>query len=809
MPVTYQPYKSMFVDFKSPEISQMLNQRYLDNFNAQNALQDKLTSLQAAPFEADQKMRADLISEVQGQIESLSNRGDYENLTLPVTKLAQSYKERSAPIMQNAAAYQAYKAQLDEDYKEGRIKYDDYQGTLALSRKAYSGLTVGADGTPNYFSGLPVVYDPNIEERMKDALSGIVAEEYGTDSKIVGVNSKNGILTVQTQEGIKEVSSERVQGVMDMIMSSGDVTAYLDRKAEINTAFLSGEELLNKKAGALQNMQLALGTYQEALNKSKNPEERAQLESIVAGILSEAGELQNLNDPEELRAKFRNEERNNLDSTYRNAATSRYAYTQKESLRHEEYAPEWVNEANSSGLAAKSIYTAVPGVLTEMVNPEGVTVGALSGSITNYQEQLNKYEDPNFMADTYGISITGTELLEMNQEQFKAAFPGYDISMFRKAKQAVSTTKAMKIATERGLQEAKAITGIDQTKFLVDVKNNVPAAAEATSLIAKELGVDEEKALELFSTYARFVRENGTTAFVVAPANLLSTLLPVDKLLTSETRLNHLANAEDNPLGEEVFNKINSLFPKGYIGNKKIERVAARLSGLESNYEEDLNDYLEENRSVVTSTPVFTDIPVYMTKAEKGSFYEAFKPGQPPVDAFGYLDVQGKSRSFQEAVESVSEVQPSAEDFDIPTAQLAQVRMAPYNLSGTGGTFQMTYKDKDNRNVTVAVPMTNVKNPGIERYLSSPYATFADMVGAQHARSVSDIRVPYYSADGTRYEMKVNFNDSGANTVTILDSDGSAAAVYDFNTVLSPTNSEGVPTPIARIIANGGRIAYE
>lgn len=802
----------MFVDFKSPEISQMLNQRYLDNFNAQNALQDQLSALQAAPFEGDQKMRASLISEIQGQIESLSNRGDYENLTLPVTQLAQTYKQKSAPIAQNAAAYQAYKNQLDEDYKEGRLKYDDYQGTLALASKEYTGLTTEADGTVgNYFKGLPAVYDPKIEDRMKDALEGIVAEEYGNDSKIVGVNSANGILTVQTKDGIKEVSNQRVQGVMDMIMSSGDVVAYLDRKAKINTAFLSADTLQEKKNTALQNMQTALSSYQTALGDVKNPEQRQQIESIIAGIIKEAGDLSNLTDPEELRAKFEGEERSKLDNTYRSAATSRYAYTQRETLRHEEYAPEWVNEANSAGLASKSIYTAVPGVLTEMINPEGVTVGALSGSITNYQEQLNKYEDPNFMADTYGISITGTELLQMNEEQFKSSFPGYDISMFRKAKQAVSTTKAMKIATERGLQEAKAVTGIDQTKFLAEVKNSVPAAAEATSMIAKEFGVDEEKALELFSAYARFVRESGVDEGFggLAPAQLLEDILPVNKLLTSETRLNHLATAENNPLGEEVFNKINSLFPKGYIGSKKIERVAARLAGIESNYEEDLNDYLEENKSVVTSTPVFTDIPVYMTKAEKTSFYEAFKPGQAPVDAFGYLDAQGKSRSFQEAVESVSAIQPSAEDFDIPTAQLAQIRMAPYNLSGTGGTFQMTYKDKDNRNVTVAVPMTNVKNPGIERYLSSPYATFADMVGAQHARGVNDIRVPYYGADGTRYEMKVNFNDSGANTVTILDSDGSAAAVYDFNTVLSPTNSEGVPTPIARIIANGGRIAYE
>ena len=787
MPVTYQPYQSMFVDRKSPEISQMLNQRYLENYTAQTTLQDQLAALQAAPFEGDQKARNELIQQTQKQLNQLTERGDYENLTMPVMQAAQSYNKKAQPIMQNYQAYQSYATSLKEAYDEEKIDYEDYMGTLALAKQKYSGLSYDAQGNAtNFFSGLDPVYNPKIQERMHDALNGIVAEEFGQEARIVGMNTAQGVIQVMVEGEVKTVSSDRVTSVMDMVMSDPQVTAYLDRKGAIQAAAMSETDLSELKVTRMGQIQESLTKVQEAMGKSKDPEERAQLERMAANLIENAGIISGLNTPEQLRAFAATERAKQLESTYRNAAQSRYGY--QSITRDTTIAPEWMQTvAGNGGLGASSVYSSVPGAITEIVNPEGVSVEQLTGSIANYTNTLQQLEDPKYMQERHGVPLSATEILGMSATEFQERFPQYDLTLFNNAKSAVTAATAMKNATQARLAEVREYLGLEPEKFIENAKSSVPGAAEAIDTIGSAFGLSEMEALDLLQSYVSYKQNKRAEKVPGAQPGDYESVIGEEMV----TRMEKMFGASD-----EMFKSTN-----GSIAGRNINAIARDLKTMQQADIDAIDEYLEENSTTTMSMPVMNTIPFYMSKSERDDLMKFLSSGNSAIPGNAYIDSNGNLVSFDLAVESVLPLQPKADGFDSSTATLTNASFAPYNLSGTGGTMQMEYKDEEGKTVVLAMPFSAIGNPGIDRYAGSEHNKFATIVGAQKARGVKNIVVPAYDANNNRFELKVNISDTGgANTVEVVDSSGKVLEVYDFNTMLKAGG------PIDNLIRRGGRI---
>jgi uncharacterized membrane protein len=136
MPVPYNAPISQFVNPNSVEISEILKERYLQNYSAQDNLQQKLLELQTAPFAGDVAERNRLIQETNAQLEQFSSRGDYENLTIPIVNLARTASKKYAPLAQNYAAYEAAKQAEQERIARGDISNDQY--TKWLERSKYT-----------------------------------------------------------------------------------------------------------------------------------------------------------------------------------------------------------------------------------------------------------------------------------------------------------------------------------------------------------------------------------------------------------------------------------------------------------------------------------------------------------------------------------------------------------------------------------------------------------------------------------------------------------------------------------------------
>lgn len=230
----YKPL-TQFVDPMSTEIAEQLRQRFLTNYENASLVEQEMMNLQAAPFATDMQYRNELVDSTNQTLTGISKRGDYENLTVPVMNAARKYNMESAPIKQNYELYSAYQTGLKGAYEEGKIDFEDYEGTLALAQHRYAGLQRDAEGNySNPFIGVTMVQDPEIEKRINDALSGIVAEEHNVTRQDVGVVGPDGVYTVKTEKGYKTVSADRVQEVMNMVLSDGQVQAYMARKAEID-----------------------------------------------------------------------------------------------------------------------------------------------------------------------------------------------------------------------------------------------------------------------------------------------------------------------------------------------------------------------------------------------------------------------------------------------------------------------------------------------------------------------------------------------------------------------------------------------
>jgi len=334
MPIQYNRPISMYVDKNSVKISETLRDRFASNFATQDAIQDKMISMNVAPFEKDQEIKNNLDKQTRGELESYANRGDYENLSLPIARTARKFSNTAQALEKNSQAYAAYKEQLDKLYEDEKIDSEDYEGTLFLSSQNYSGLNIDDNGRAGeYFSGIQAVQNPDIPKMIKDALKGIMPDEYENINRVVG-QGPNGELEIETSEGIKTVPADRVQEVMKMVMGDPRVKSYLGRKAEIRTSMMSDEDLIGSVQSDINAVGQTITQIDARLSKNISNNERAQLEKAKADLMQNVGNLGGIvqsGNIEAIREEAAKMEFNKINAMYNTSAENRYSYKQTKS----------------------------------------------------------------------------------------------------------------------------------------------------------------------------------------------------------------------------------------------------------------------------------------------------------------------------------------------------------------------------------------------------------------------------------------------------------------------------------------------
>jgi len=244
----YNPL-SQFVDPGSTEIADLLRERYLSIYSSADATGQALAELPVANFNNDQQMYRELYSDTQSELDNIANRGDYENMFLPVSKLARKYKETATPLQNN---YQRYMDDLQEKkdlLDEGKITMSDYEGWLRKSKmkmgqddyEPYMGLTIGEDGRVNrnsYYNATPVAQYVDVNDEILTALNKLPEiKRGGAKVKRVLDPDSNGLVFAIEEQGqiVEYVPPEVVDAVTANVLNRPDISAYMEQSADFGT----------------------------------------------------------------------------------------------------------------------------------------------------------------------------------------------------------------------------------------------------------------------------------------------------------------------------------------------------------------------------------------------------------------------------------------------------------------------------------------------------------------------------------------------------------------------------------------------
>jgi len=255
---------TQFVDPMSTEISAMLKERYLQSFQAQDQISQSLSELPVASFENDQRMYKDLYASTRGELDAIADRGDYENMLIPVSKVARRYRETATPLAANAKRRQEDIEAKQKMLEAGDITASDYQNWLKRSTLTKS----GDDYTPyqgiqfddagrvkrdSYYSSAPIAQYVDIQNEILDALNKIPEVKRGGD-EIVQYQTVNGMQYAVTEKGqiVEFVPQEAVMAVTQNILRRPDVQAYMTQSSDFATMDLDEQSLDAILAGQAQ-----------------------------------------------------------------------------------------------------------------------------------------------------------------------------------------------------------------------------------------------------------------------------------------------------------------------------------------------------------------------------------------------------------------------------------------------------------------------------------------------------------------------------------------------------------------------------
>jgi hypothetical protein len=281
MPYKFGEYVSTYVDPQSVAISETLRNRFTENFKANDNLTMAVEQMKAAlPFENDVAKKKELEGKINETLETLSTRGDYENLGFAVHRAAKDFSTGYAPIKENYDRYQGALKDLDEQYKKGDINAEDYNMATSYITKGYKGFeidpTTGKVKEGTMYSSPTIYKDPKLMDKMKERLEILYEKTSSGKTTTAGLDA-NGVWKVTTGEKTVEIPEADVMAVYNAVIEEPDVRMYLDQRADMklykveksgNTGqYLDAKMQTNSSAIQQLNEAMASGKYSAADKK--------------------------------------------------------------------------------------------------------------------------------------------------------------------------------------------------------------------------------------------------------------------------------------------------------------------------------------------------------------------------------------------------------------------------------------------------------------------------------------------------------------------------------------------------------------
>lgn len=297
MPYKFGEYVSTYVDPQSVKISETLRNRFVENFQANDQLALAIEQMQAAlPFENDVLKKQELQRRIENDLTLLAERGDYENLGMPIRKTAKDFSKEYAPIQENYKRYSQYVNEFNEALKKGDYNPEQQKYLSQYMLRTASGPYKGFEIDPetgrvkegSLFSGPTIYKDPKIMDRVTERLKVLHEKKTGNTVQKVGQGA-DGSLTIESGGTISQIPQEDVDKVMQAVMAESDVKAYVDQLSDMKTYSYqaSGQlpQIVQAQADGYTNM---LNELTSTLNSGKlSSAQRAQVKNQIAAVTKE------------------------------------------------------------------------------------------------------------------------------------------------------------------------------------------------------------------------------------------------------------------------------------------------------------------------------------------------------------------------------------------------------------------------------------------------------------------------------------------------------------------------------------------
>jgi len=354
MPYNFKDYTSTYVDPQTTKIAETLRNRFMDNFNTNDVLRDELRQMQSADFENDKKIKSDIDFEIGEKLNDVAFSGDYENATFQIHSAANEYKDRYLPVLNNYQRYAQYKSDLAKSYEKGDISTAAYKAAIPLTKAlGYKGVEIdpetGVVDQSSYFTGISIVNNPKIQERLVQALNLLHADSSESTISDVG-QGPDGMYKVKTSSGWSGITADKVERAYNSVMADPEVQAYLNQQALFQTYLKTANEDGSINVGELdKSLKEGITAHETSINKlntlinSKGISEskKSNYRRDLASYNESLANLKGMTSLEDKLSYASNAEKQNLLAPYHQMAQGKI-YSETKSSYEKDYDQLWM-----------------------------------------------------------------------------------------------------------------------------------------------------------------------------------------------------------------------------------------------------------------------------------------------------------------------------------------------------------------------------------------------------------------------------------------------------------------------------------
>jgi len=385
-------YQSMYRDTGSVQVNELKRQEYLANMQADNALSTSIMNMDA--LDEDLETLNSIAEKYNDNIQTRSERGDYENMGMTVAKDAMDFVKDFTPLKNSKQFYDAYKEKLDEAYKRGDITAETRDGRLKQSRDNYKGIQRTASGVidrDSYFKGVNFVNDVDVNKAIITEFKDVTAREMDltgfenlVDANFTSVFDEGAGAPVWTiKQGDKTVTipPNLVRTVVTSVMNRSDVKNTIDQEAELET--YDNEDPKEAVSKIVSNLKRNITKLKN--KKGLSDEEQEINNNEIASLENYVSSIQELSNADNNSQALKGIRANEIKDEYMQLAMGKYAYENVKRVRD-------FTLLDADGVGAAGLKT-VPQVLMLAKSDEALASEVIGGPTKEAKANYIKQQD--------------------------------------------------------------------------------------------------------------------------------------------------------------------------------------------------------------------------------------------------------------------------------------------------------------------------------------------------------------------------------------------------------------------------------